>query len=88
MKKVRNSLTWFSQKREASRNFRPRVLEVSVTVPSAIEYILVTSAWREGRRNRKGYVSDEEGWSVHPSEPYRVPRSWRAQAQLNYHWSW
>ena len=25
---------------------------------------------------------------MHPSEPSRVARRWRAQAQLNHHWSW
>ena len=38
----------------------------------------------EGRRNRKGYVSEEgertsnkeEVWSMHPSEPSRIARRW------------
>ena len=68
-----------------------------MTVPSAIEYILVTSGV-EGReedegkgmsmvRRRKHNQKKVEVY-MHPSEPSRVARRWRAQAQLNHHWSW
>ena len=68
-----------------------------MTVPSAIEYILVTSgvAGREERggkgmcsvRRRKQLKKGKLKY-MHPSEPSRVARRWRAQAQLNHHWSW
>ena len=37
---------------------------------------------------RRGLATRKKFKSMHPSEPSRIVRKWRVQAQLNHHWSW